>query len=184
MGVSARAPSGCGAGRAGAVLAIARYGTMTREAFGPNLRRARLKRGISLETIAAETKVAVALWEGMEHGDLHRWPTGILARAWIREYARIVGADPEETVGELCRWFPQGDRRVESIVRPQAEMLGHRLDWRDDLPPPVRRDRRAVRLSPPTGAAGLLAAVTDRWSALVTAFAHVFVWLRRARSRA
>ena len=157
---------------------------MTREAFGPNLRRARLTLGISLETIAARTKVSVELWEAMERNDLHRWPTGIFARAWVREYARIVGVDPEAMVSELCRWFPQGDRRVETIARAQAEILGQPLAWRDHLPPTVGANRRAATLSPSVGAAGLVDAVTDRWSALVDAFASVFLRLRRARGRA
>ena len=168
----------------GADFAIEPYGTMTREAFGPNLRRARMRLGISLDTIAAETKVSVDLWDAMEHNDLRRWPTGIFARAYIREYARIVGADPEETVDELCRWFPQGDRRTDSIARAQADILGHRLDWRDDLPPSVSANRRFARVEPPSGAAGLAAGVADRWTALVDGLAHVFVWLRRARGRA
>ena len=157
---------------------------MTREAFGPNLRRARLKLGISLETIAARTKVSVELWEAMERNNLHRWPTGIFARAWVREYARIVGVDPEEMVSELCRWFPQGDRRLETIARAQAEILGQPLAWRDHLPPTVAANRRAATLSPSAGAAGLVDAVTDRWSVLVDAFAHVLPRLRRARGRA
>jgi cytoskeletal protein RodZ len=79
-----------------------------REAFGPNLRRQRLERGVSLEEIAHSTKVIVSLWAGLERNDLSRWPTGIYARSYLREYARAIGADPESTVDEFCRWFPQG----------------------------------------------------------------------------
>ena len=45
-----------------------------REAFGPNLRRLRLQRGVSLERIARDTKVSVALWDALEHNNLNRWP--------------------------------------------------------------------------------------------------------------
>lgn len=105
------------------------------EAFGPNLRRLRIQRGITLEQIADETKVSAALWDGLEHNNFDRWPTGIFARAYVREYARLIGADPETTVDDFCRWFPQGDRRVLRVVREQAEIVGHRLDWREQLPP-------------------------------------------------
>ena len=99
------------------------------EAFGPNLRRIRIQRGITLEQIAAETKVSVNLWDGLEHNDFGRWPAGIFARSYVREYASLIGVDPESTVDEFCRWFSRGDRRVPRLVREQAEIVGHQLEW-------------------------------------------------------
>jgi transcriptional regulator with XRE-family HTH domain len=104
-------------------------------AFGPNLRRIRTQRGISLERIAADTKVGIALWAGLERNDLSRWPTGIYSRAYIRAYAQAIGLDPEATVDEFCRVFPHGDRRAVAGIRAHAEIVGHdELEWRDDLP--------------------------------------------------
>jgi len=114
-----------------------------RDAFGPNLRRLRVQRGISLERIAEDTKVSVDLWDGLERNDFSRWPTGIYARSYIRAYAEAIGADPNTAVDDFCRWFPQGDRRAGRIVREQAEIVGHRLQWEDDLIPAATRDRRA-----------------------------------------
>ena len=114
-----------------------------REAFGPNLRRIRIQRGISLDTIARETKVAAELWDGLEHNDFSRWPTGLFARAYIREYARLLDLDPESTVDEFCRWFPHGDRRALKLVREQAKIVGHAFDGQGDVPPAgVEIDRR------------------------------------------
>ena len=108
------------------------------EAFGPNLRRMRLRRGISLYELSLRTKVSVELWDAMEGNDVSKWPAGLYARAYIREYAELVGVDPDATVDEFCRLFRQGDRRAESLVRHHAELLGHPLTWSDDLPrPPV-----------------------------------------------
>jgi transcriptional regulator with XRE-family HTH domain len=117
-----------------------------REAFGPNLRRLRVQRGLTLEQIADRTKVSVALWGGLEQNDLSRWPSGLFARSYVREYAEIVGADPDATVDEFCRWFPQGDRRAERIIRGQAAIVGHSLDWDEQVPPEA--DRRAGNLQP------------------------------------
>lgn len=114
-----------------------------REAFGPNLRRIRVQRGISLERIAAGTKVGVELWDGMERNDFSRWPSGIYARAYIRAYALEIGVDPDTTVDDFCRWFPHGDRRASRIVREQAALVGHDLHWNDDLPD-AQRDRRTA----------------------------------------
>jgi transcriptional regulator with XRE-family HTH domain len=115
-----------------------------RDAFGPNLRRLRIQRGISLESIAAATKISIDLLSGLERNDLSRWPAGIYARAYIRAYATQIDADPEATVDAFCRWFPQGDRRAERVVRDQAAIVGHELQWRDDLVGLVlKQDRRA-----------------------------------------
>ena len=43
----------------------------------------------------------------------------------MRDYAAAIGVDPETTVDEFCRWFPQGDRRAERQIRGQAEIVGH-----------------------------------------------------------
>ncbi len=123
-----------------------------RQAFGPNLRRIRLQRGITLERIAEVTKVSVELWDALEHNDCSRWLPGIFARAHIRAYARLIDVDPEATVDEFCRWFPQGDRRALRFVREHAEIVGHQLEWREGIPPDVAEgDRResALESAPP-----------------------------------
>ena len=115
-----------------------------REAFGPNLRRIRVQRGISLDQIAAATKVSHDLWSGLERNDFSRWPTGIYARAYVRAYALQVGIDAEAAVDDFCRFFPQGDRRVARVVREQAALVGHQSTWKDELTGAVKRNRRAI----------------------------------------
>jgi len=125
---------------AGSVLALAPAGMSEREAFGPNLRRIRLQRGVSLKQLAESTKVAESLWAGLERNDFSRWPNGIFARAYVREYAKAIGVDPESTVDDFCRWFPNGDRRAEPTIRGHAEIVGHDdLDWQDHVPAEVDR---------------------------------------------
>ena len=114
------------------------------EAFGPNLRRLRLRRGISLPELSTRTKVSVELWDAMEGNDLSRWPVGIYARAKIREYAEVIGVDPDATVDEFCRLFPQGDRRAQARVRDHAELIGHPLTWKDHLPAGLGGEDRRV----------------------------------------
>ncbi|MBM3771739.1 MAG: helix-turn-helix domain-containing protein [Acidimicrobiia bacterium] len=113
---------------------------MTREAFGLTLRRVRLQRGISIEHIAHTTNIAHDLLEALEQNDFSDWPSGIFARAYVRQYAQAIGADPDATVDEFCRNFPQGDRRAESTMREHAALVGHDLDWQDD----VEQGRRAT----------------------------------------
>jgi transcriptional regulator with XRE-family HTH domain len=139
-----------------------------REAFGPNLRRIRLQRGVSLQQLATTTKVSETLWAGLERNDFSRWPNGIFARAYVREYAKAIGVDPEATVDEFCRWFPNGDRRALPIIKGQAEIVGHDdLQWQDQVPPALGdEDRRAGAAAAPAPAAkkptGNLAALVRR----------------------
>ena len=143
-----------------------------RDAFGPNLRRIRVQRGVSIDQIVAATNVSAALWAGLERNDFSRWPTGIYARAYVRSYAMAIDVDPESTVDDFCRWFPHGDRRAELVIRGHADIVGHAdLQWRDQVPPAVAEgDRRGE----PSSARPLRQAHT--WPA--TAFSQVFVRLR------
>jgi transcriptional regulator with XRE-family HTH domain len=151
------------------------------DAFGPNLRRIRIQRGVSLEQIAAATKVSAALWAGLERNDLSRWPTGIYARAFIREYAHAIGVDAESTVDEFCRCYPQGDRRAEPLIRGHAQIVNHPLDWEDHVPPVVAEgDRRGSR-------SAIQAARHKKGrgpSAAQSAFSEIFGRLLRAVGRA
>jgi transcriptional regulator with XRE-family HTH domain len=112
---------------------------LERETFGPVLRRARERRGVTLRQLASETKLSIELWEGLEDNDLSRWPKRIFARSYVRDYALRVGLDADEVVNEFCRLFPEwGDRRAERVIRGKAEILAHDLDW-EDLPVQERR---------------------------------------------
>jgi transcriptional regulator with XRE-family HTH domain len=103
-----------------------------RDTFGPRLRRERERRGISLETLAARTNVSRELWMGLEQNDFSKWPGGLFARAFVRDYARVVGLDADELVDDFCRLFPIGDRRALPKLREQAALIGHDLRASDD----------------------------------------------------
>ncbi len=116
-----------------------------RDQFGPRLRRERERRRISLDEVAQATKVSVDLWEGLEQNDFSRWPSGIFARAFVRDYARVIGLDVDAIVNEFCRHFRVGDRRAERLVEAQAALLGQRYDRRSAADPlPAGRERRAA----------------------------------------
>lgn len=133
-----------------------------------------MQRGISIAQIVAATNVGARFWEALEKNDLSRWPNGIYARAYVRGYAKVIGVDPEATVDEFCRCFPQGDRRAEIVIRGQAEIVGHKdLQWRDrDHVPPMAAefDRR--------GAAAGSASTGEPPTPPTTTFGQVFVRLR------
>jgi transcriptional regulator with XRE-family HTH domain len=161
-----------------------------RDTFGPKLRSERERRGISLDTIASVTNVGVELWQGLERNDFSRWPTGIFARAFVRDYARAVGLDADEVVDEFCRLFPVGDRRAARVIRAQAELIGQPAEYQDDvsmIPGGVERrasGRAAVvqarvkrgRLVPRTVAAFLDAVAVVAIASLIALVAPLGFW--------
>ena len=136
------------ASRVDAFLRLSPTMSAAREAFGPNLRRARVQAGVSLQTIVDATNVSQTLWDGLESNDLSKWPNGVFARAFVKEYAKLVGLDADATIDEFCRCFPQGDRRAEPTMRASAEIVNHQLEWQDHVPPAVDGDRRASSSAP------------------------------------
>ena len=112
---------------------------LEKETFGPVLRAARERKGVSLKQLAAETKLSSELWEALEENNLARWPKRIFARSYVRDYAERVGLDADEVVNEFCRLFPEwGDRRAERVIREKAQIIAHDLAW-EDLPAPQER---------------------------------------------
>jgi transcriptional regulator with XRE-family HTH domain len=138
-----------------------------RDTFGPRLRAARERRGISLETLSTVTNVHTELWEGLERGDLSRWPSGIFARSFIRYYARAVGLDEEEVVNEFCRLFPNGDRRRRALIVGQAQLIGHEAHVPEDLELPPEGDRRAPVETPEAAASSRRPRIAPRALATV-----------------
>jgi transcriptional regulator with XRE-family HTH domain len=119
---------------------------LEKETFGPVLRAARERKGVTLTQLASETKLSAELWEALEDNNLARWPKRVFARSYVRDYAERVGLDADEVVNEFCRLFPEwGDRRAERVIREKAQIIAHDLDW-EDLPTPQQRrssDRQA-----------------------------------------
>jgi len=53
----------------------------------------RRNRGISLEQIAASTKISVRALDAIEQGDFRKLPGGIYNTSYIRQYARAIDYD-------------------------------------------------------------------------------------------
>ncbi len=66
---------------------------MTEEKSVLGLATIRKNRGISLEQIAASTKIGVRSLEAIERGDFQKLPGGIYSTSYIRQYARAIDYD-------------------------------------------------------------------------------------------
>jgi cytoskeletal protein RodZ len=60
------------------------------------LRAWRQRKGISLTTIAAATKLSVSQLEAIESGDFGKLPGGIYNTSYIKQYARAIEFDEAE----------------------------------------------------------------------------------------
>jgi transcriptional regulator with XRE-family HTH domain len=130
--------------------------------FGRRLRDERQSRGITLEAIAATTKISVSLLAALECGDVSTWPGGIFRRAFVRAYATAIGVSPEPIVAELTRLFPE-ESRVGNASAPAPTN-----DFRLSLAIDHRWATRDV----------LIRVVTALLEAcLIIAIAHVVAWL-------
>lgn len=125
--------------------------------FVARLRRHRERSQLSLDEVAAETRIKRDLLAAFERNDLSGWPRGLYARAWVRAYASAIGHDPIDTVDEFCRLFPHGDRRAASTLSGMAAIVASESRYRDEfehLSPVDRRRRPASRINmlppPPT----------------------------------
>jgi helix-turn-helix protein len=161
-----------------------------RDTFGPRLRSERERRGISIDTIVAVTKVGADLWTGLERNDFSKWPSGIFARAFVRDYAKAVGLDADDVVDEFCRLYPYGDRRAARLINAHAELIGHSPGVIEDPALVPRegdrrgsaRERKAqararrIRLAPRTVAAAIDAGCTALLALLGTAVTGTSFW--------
>jgi len=102
--------------------------------FGDQLKQAREAQGVSLEAIAAETRIAIRHLAALEQSDLESLPRGPFGRGFIKAYAGFLGIDPEPIL-EAYRTLEreQGLGPNESQRRTYEELsrfLGRRPDGR------------------------------------------------------
>ena len=69
--------------------------------FGDNLRRERELRGIELREMADATKISIRFLHALEQDRVDILPGGMFQRAFVRQYAKYLGLDPERLVAEF-----------------------------------------------------------------------------------
>lgn len=69
---------------------------MAGEPFGAWLRQARELRGLSLDDVAASTKIRRTALESLEADDAVNLPSPVFVTGMVRSYARAVGLAPDE----------------------------------------------------------------------------------------
>lgn len=69
--------------------------------LGTTLRTARERRGLSVEQLAAATKIPANLLRALEENEFHKVPRGIFVRGFLRSYAQEVRLDPKAIVEQF-----------------------------------------------------------------------------------
>ncbi len=97
--------------------------------FGEELRRNRLVREVSLESIASATKISKRYLEALERGDFKKLPAPVFTRGFIRAYADYLGLDPEEMVNAYLSDTLGSGPREESTHRLAGSRSWSRSVW-------------------------------------------------------
>jgi len=113
--------------------------TYSRLEFCRALRSVRERKGITLDEIAAATKVPASLFAALEHNDLRRWPKGLFRRAFFRDYVGMIGLPVAETCDEFVRLFGDDEAAAKAAAAAdEANQLSVRLvldaGWRAPRP--------------------------------------------------
>src|SRR5688572_899188 len=124
----------------------------SRETLGPELRRQRERRGVTLEAIEQTTKISRSLLVALERGDLSRWPGGLYRRSFLREYAAAIGL-PSDALLEVTRLFPEPGQQLPDSPAPD-DGGGFRLG----MTPEPRWRRLAARAGAATIDSGVILA--------------------------
>ncbi len=94
------------------------------DSFGARLRQRREERQIDLIAISEQSKIKLALLEGLERDDVSHWPSGIFRRAYIRAYAQAIGLDADAILREFLEAHPDPGDVFAALAQGAAWIRG------------------------------------------------------------
>lgn len=109
--------------------------------IGDKLRSAREAKGLSIADIEKATKIQSRYLEAIEQNDFDKLPGDFYVRAFIRQYAQIVGLDGKELLSDYKQDVPESDpdEYVENSIDNKSEEVRETTDnkknmWKNYLP--------------------------------------------------
>lgn len=100
--------------------------------LGSDLKAAREAKGISLEEMAAATRINLRFLKALEDDDLSAFRSDFFARSVIRAFVQAVGLDERDA---LARYEPKARR---SAVQPSSDASARRTPAIKSLPSPLK----------------------------------------------
>jgi cytoskeleton protein RodZ len=138
---------------------------------GETLRRERLKRNLDLDQISRELKISGRMLEAIESDHYDQLPGSVFAKAFVRQYARLLGLDDGELAIQVQRAIDPPVFSAAEIARPAVipSELPRMEDWQST------GDSR-IRSSGSLSAAALVVVV-------MLMCAVVYAWMQRPRTQ-
>jgi cytoskeletal protein RodZ len=99
---------------------------MSSTPFGEHLKREREMRGVSLEEIAAATRISTRFLEAIEKEQWDQLPGGVFNRGFIRSIARFLGLDEDSLIAEYALGTKDG---AETRLAPELPTEMPRNWW-------------------------------------------------------
>jgi cytoskeletal protein RodZ len=84
--------------------------------FTDELKEQREKAGITLQNVAAKTRIDIKFLEALEDGNFNFLPE-IYVKAFIKQYAKVIGLDEEETLQKYLLSKEGKEEAVEKITK-------------------------------------------------------------------
>lgn len=103
--------------------------------IGDKLRSAREAKGLSIEDIEKATKIQSRYLTAIENDEFDKLPGDFYVRAFIRQYAQVVGLDGKELLSEYHQDVPESkpDEYVENSIDNKQEEVRETTNNKKDL---------------------------------------------------
>ena len=145
--------------------------------FGERLRREREMRGITLEEIAAATKISTRSLSALEQQEFDKLPGGVFNKGFVRAYSRFLGLDEEQAVADYVMAY-EADEAAHGAHKTEITL--------PDLLPPGQRDSSSIdwrRVAGPVLLVALLLVVVGGGGWLLARGPSPLKWARGVWSR-
>ena len=99
------------------------------DSIGDTLRRERLRRGLKLEQVAAQTKIGPHLLRAIEENRFDRLPGGLFTRSFLRQYTHVLDLNEDDIIASLKQFeeptipVPEPPRRYKPAHLPHMPTI-------------------------------------------------------------
>jgi cytoskeletal protein RodZ len=112
--------------------------------FGDKFRKAREKKGISLDDASNVTKIGSRMLQAIEEEHFDQLPGGVFNKGFIRAYAKHLGINDQEAVSEYLDCLRQEQVRAQAVWEPQERSP------KPEKRPPAAANSRPAKTQKPT----------------------------------